>query len=116
MASKPRSRLRSWHERPGVSLGGKLLDKVGDQSGPAGLVGCAAAAAVVAVEILVEQNVVLEMRIGLKLFVGSENRPPSVGPPQERCDDRGAKLVGDLRRESAWCPDPVGHSSVRPSR
>src|ERR1700730_5799826 len=80
----------------GFLLRANLLDKVGDQSGPAGLVGCAAAAAVVAVEILVEQNVVLEMGIDLKLFVGAKNRAPSVRTPQKNPEDPTTQLVGNF--------------------
>lgn len=46
-----------------------VLDELGDERGPAGLMARAEAQAIVAVEILVEKDVVLEVRIGAEFFV-----------------------------------------------
>ena len=83
------------HERR-VVLSAKLANEIRDQSGPAGLVRGAAAAAIVAVEVFVEQDVVLEMGIGLKFFVVAENRAPAVGTAQEELDHAAAQFVRDL--------------------
>src|SRR5215813_14034478 len=74
----------------------QLADEVGDQSGPAGLVGCATAAAIVAVEVFMEQDVVFEMRVGLKFFVAAENRTSPVGTAQEDLEQPAAQFVRDL--------------------
>ena len=52
------------------------LDQLGDDSGPAGLVAGAQARAGVAVEVLVEKNVVSTVGIGLEFLGTSENGPP----------------------------------------
>src|SRR5262249_27416470 len=56
-----------------------LRDQVCHKTGPAGLVRSAAPASIVAVKALMEQDVVLEMRIGLELFICAENGPSTVG-------------------------------------
>ena len=56
----------------------ELGDHVGDQRAPAGLMRGAQPAAGVAVEVFVEQDVVLEVRIGLELVVVAEDRAPPV--------------------------------------
>src|SRR6516165_5286196 len=62
--------------------GSELIDKVGDEAGPAGLMRGAASAAIIAVEVFMKKDVILELRIHLKLFVISENRTSSVGTAQ----------------------------------
>ena len=56
----------------------ELGDHIGDQPAPAGLMRSAKPAAIVAIEIFVEQDVVLEMRIGLQLVGIAEDRAPPV--------------------------------------
>ena len=92
----------------------ELADQIGDQPGPAGLVGCATAPAIVAVEVFMEQDVVLEMRIGLKFFVAAENRTSTIGTAQEDLEQSAAQLVRYLLQRQLL-PDPVGHSNFRPS-
>src|SRR5205823_3777284 len=63
--------------RAGWSFGARLTwpeDEVGDQAGPAGLVGGTEAAAVVAVEVLVERHQVMPARVGLKRLRIAEHR------------------------------------------
>src|SRR5271169_144084 len=79
-----------------LSLRGELADQVGNQSGPTGLVRSAAAAAVVAVKVLVEEDIILEIGIGLKLFIGPENRTSAVGAAEKELDEAVAQLIGDL--------------------
>src|SRR5262245_19738723 len=55
-----------------------LLKKLGDQAGPAGLMAGANAPAVVAVEILVEQDQVAPVRIALEPLVLAVHRTPPV--------------------------------------
>src|SRR5262249_43725293 len=43
-----------------------------------------------------KQNVVLEMRIGLKFFVAAENRAPAVCAAQKKLEQAPAQLVRDL--------------------
>src|SRR6185503_10518241 len=56
----------------------------------------AAAAAVVAVEVLVEQDVVLEVGIRLKFLVAAEDGAPPVRSAPEELEQAAAQLVGDL--------------------
>ena len=53
------------------------LDELGDESGPARLVTGAQPGAVVAVEVLVEEDVVAPMRIGLELLAAAVDRAPA---------------------------------------
>ena len=56
-----------------------LLDELGDQSGPAGLVARADPGAVVAVEVFVEWDQITPVRVVLEFFRAAENRsPPSL--------------------------------------
>src|SRR5258705_3920445 len=54
------------------------IDKRGHGAGPAGLMACADPSAIVAVEILIEENAVLPERIVLEFLVAAEYRSPSV--------------------------------------
>src|SRR4051812_46982695 len=56
----------------------------------------ATAAAIVAVKVLVKQEVVLEVGIRLKLFVAAEDGAPPVRTAPEQLEQAAAKLVGDL--------------------
>ncbi len=71
-------------------------DGVGDDAGPAGLVGGTQAGAVVAVEVLVEQQVVLPGRVGLEPLDAAEAGPAAVGADQEDRDQALAQVLGDL--------------------
>jgi hypothetical protein len=66
------------------------------KTGPAGLVRSAAPASIVAVKVLVEQDVVLEMRVGLELFICAENGPSTVGAAAKQVDEALAEFIGDL--------------------
>ena len=90
-------------------------DDVGDQAGPAGLVRRAQPGAVVAVEVLVEHQVVLPRRVVLQALDPAEARPPPVGADQEDRDQPLAQVVRRSRRAAAVCPDPVGYSTVKSS-
>src|SRR5262245_55939933 len=79
-----RNRFRG--RRVSIRLFRELADQVGNEPGPTGLVRCATAAAIVAVEIFVKQDVVLEMGIGLKFLVAAENRAPAVAPAQKKLE------------------------------
>src|SRR5262245_51359177 len=74
----------------------QLADQVGDQGAPSRLVRGAETAAGVAIVIFVEQEVVLEVRIGLHLLVAAEDRSPSVAVAPEDVDQAAPQLVGDL--------------------
>ena len=69
-------------------------DHVGDQAGPPGLVEGADRGAVVAVEVLAEDQVVLPGRIGLHLLGPAEAGPPPVRVPGEQ-RDQPVLQVGD---------------------
>src|SRR5215471_5090084 len=87
---------------PGGRRAGKTLsivqfgDHVGDQGAPAGLVRGAEPAAGVAVVVFVEQDVVLEMRIGLHLLVTAEDGAASLVVAPEDVDEASAQFVGNL--------------------
>ena len=70
---------------------GTAADDVGDHAGPARLVGRAEAGAVVAVEVLVEDEVVLPRRVVLQPLDAAEARPPTVGPAQRTAQMRRAR-------------------------
>ena len=70
----------------------KVFDQAGDDTGPPGLVAGSDAGAVVAMEILVEQQVIAPIGIALKFFGTAENRSPSGFIAQK---DRG-EAIGDL--------------------
>ena len=71
-------------------------DGVGDDPGPAGLMRSAQAGAVVAVEVLVEDQVVLPRRVVLEPLDPAEAGPPAVGADQEDGDEALAQVLGDL--------------------
>ena len=60
-----------------------LLQQLRNQSGPSGLMTRAQTRAIVSVKEFVEQNVVAEMRVGLKEFVAVVDGPPAVRSRQE---------------------------------
>src|SRR5262245_4255905 len=63
-----------------------LLKELGHKPGPAGLVAGAEAGASLAVEVLVEEDEVLPVRIRLERLEAAVHRPASVGTAEE---DRG---------------------------
>ena len=67
----------------GVGLAAAGLQEFGDGPGPAGLVGRAEPAAGVAVEILVEEEVIPKMGVGLEFLVLAEYGAPAVGVPKK---------------------------------
>src|SRR6266540_7303137 len=84
-----------------------LLNQLRDQAGPAGLMAGTNATAVVTVEVLVEQDQIAPVRIGLESFVRSVHRSASVGAAQE-----GARQPArDLR-----CHFGQRHPATRPRR
>ena len=72
------------------------LEELGYQACPAGLVRRAHAATAVAVEVLVEECVVAEMRITRQLVVLVEDRPPATFVGQEDARQAPRQLVGNL--------------------
>src|SRR5262245_35876462 len=78
----------------------QLGDHVGDQGTPARLVRSAQTATGIAIEVLVKEEVVPEVRVGLKFLVVAENRTPPVLVAPEDVDHPAAKLVSDLLHRS----------------
>ena len=70
--------------------------------------------AVVAVEVLVEEQVVLPRGVALQPFDPAEARPPAVRSDQEKRDQTLPEVGADRRRRQ-WRPEPVGYSSVNSS-
>src|SRR5262249_25485078 len=68
----------------------------GDDAGPAGLVAGPEAGPVVAVEVLVEQDEVPPVRVGLELLGAAVDRAATVVVPQEDARRSTADLLGDL--------------------
>ena len=89
-------------------------DQLGDETRPAGLMARAEPGAVVAVEVLVEEDVVLPGRVGLEPLDPAEARPPSVLADEEERDQPLAEVGGDLV-ERELLPEPVGYSTLRSS-
>src|SRR5262245_46637471 len=105
-------RFRAFDARAGLIR--ELRDQVRDQSGPAGLVRCATATAIVAVEVFMEQDVVLEMRIGLKFFVAAKTGRLPSGPRRKILSSRRHSSFA-ISSSVSMTPEPVGHSILRPS-
>jgi len=74
----------------------QLVNKVGDEPGPARLVRRAAPAAIVAVEVFVEEDVVLEIGIALELPILSKDRAPAVGVTTKNVYEATRQLVSDF--------------------
>src|ERR1700681_4549691 len=89
---------RSAHRIPLLAA---LLQQLGDEGGPAGLVAGAHACAVVPVEIFIEQGIVLKVRIGLVFFVSAKNRPPALVVAQEDSRKTPRKLSRHLAQGNA---------------
>ncbi len=84
-----------------------LLQQLGHQAGPAGLVAGAEAAAGVAVEVLVEQEVIAEVGVVLEQLDVAEDRPAPVGVAQEEPRQPPRQLVGTSSIVT-FRPEPVG--------
>src|SRR5207249_7354539 len=91
-----------------------MVYKVGDEPGPARLVRSAAAAAIVAVEIFVEEDVVLEIGVGLQLCILSENGTPPVSTAKKKLYEAATQLISDFverehnsRSSRAVDPQPI---------
>src|SRR5437879_7739610 len=74
----------------------ELVDHGGDQSSPARLVRRAQPATGVAVEVLVEEDVIAEVGILPHLLRGAEERPAAVRPRHEDTQETPGQLVGHL--------------------
>ena len=73
----------------------QVLDQLGHQAGPTGLVAGADPAPVVSMKILVEQDVILEV-LALELGMRAQGWPPAVRLGFEDRDQPARQLVGDL--------------------
>ena len=71
-------------------------DHVRDDSRPARLMRSAEPGAVVAVEVLAEENVVLPRRVGLHLLDPAEAGSSAVLPDEEQRDEPAADVIPDL--------------------
>ena len=91
------------------------LQELGDQAGPAGLVRGAHAAAGVAVEIFVEQDVILEMRVGLRVWDDISRRAAGRPSPCKNNFVEAAREFVGHRNEGDEFPEPVGHSILKSS-
>src|SRR3954469_4115779 len=72
-------------------------DQVGHEPGPAGLVRGAEAHAGVAVEVLVERDLVVPRRVALEQLVAAEHGAAAVPVVEEDAREPRGQLVGDLR-------------------
>ena len=77
---------------------GQLTYEVGDEAGPARLVRRAAPAAIVAVEVFVEEDVVLEIGIALELSIPSEDGAPAVGVTTKNVYEAATQLVSNFAK------------------
>src|SRR5215831_14538627 len=74
------------------------IEPTGDEPRPSGLVAGAEARAIVAVEILVKEDVVLPVRILLELLTPSVKRAAPILVPQENARKPPANLLGDFEQ------------------
>src|SRR5213596_3707724 len=82
-------------ENPGWLLAA-LLEKLGDEAGPARLVARADAGAGVAVEVLVEEDQVAPVGVALELLRPAVDRAPTVPAPEEDPREPSRELGGHL--------------------
>src|SRR5574341_87759 len=73
-----------------------LLEELGHETRPAGLVAGADPGPVVAVEVLVEEDQVLPVGVGLELLCAPVDRPPAVGPLHEDARQAAGQLGRDV--------------------
>ena len=88
---------RPWCARLVVWLGikpAKVFDQTADNPGPSGLMAGPDAGAVVAMEVLVKQQVVVPIRITLKFFGTTVHRPTAAFVAQKNPN----QAIGDLMR------------------
>src|ERR1700722_815021 len=88
------TRLVGWLRRR--SLQRQLVDQVRDQPGPASLMRSTTPAPVVTMKILLKQDVVLEVRVGLEFLALSKDRPPAVSPTSKQLHQTAAQFIGDF--------------------
>src|SRR3954468_18733419 len=81
---------------PATGMLALLLDELGDQSRPAGLVARAESRAGVGVEVLVEQHVAAPVRVVLEGRLLAEDCAPPSRIGHEDLDQPPRKLAGDL--------------------
>src|SRR5690348_15627578 len=94
MSSASSLRMASRNCREGTSFSA-LLEKLGDEAGPAGLMTGAKAGAVVAMEVFIKQNQVAPMRITLKEFCAAGDRAAAGAIAQKDM----YQAAGNLRRD-----------------
>ena len=80
------------------------LDQLCDHTGPTGLMTGPEARAVIAVEVLVEKDVILPMGIGLEFLHAAVHRPPAGFIPQEDPLPDDWLFHGRPRTDSSICP------------
>src|SRR5580765_1299576 len=76
----------------------KHIERARYDSGPAGLVAGSQPGAIVPVEVFVEQNVVLPVRIVLELLSSAVYRPSAVGIAEENARQPASKLFSHLEQ------------------
>src|SRR2546427_8256826 len=91
----------------------ELVDHGGDQSSPPRLVRRAQPATGVAVEVLVEEDVIAEVRILPHLLRGAESGRPPSGPGTKIRRRRRDSSLATSPSDSNF-PEPVGHSTLKP--
>ena len=89
------------HNRPELVGPRRVEDQVGDERRPAGLVHRPEAGAVVAVEVLEEEEVVLPRRIRLEPLGPAVHRPAAVGAGEPDRDERSARSRATRRASAA---------------
>src|SRR6266849_5408137 len=80
------------------------LDQFGNQACPAGLVARPQPSAVVSVEVLVEQDVILPLRAGLEFLRASIHRRPARLIAQEAFESTDWQFLVPLQTDSSFCP------------
>src|SRR5258708_9689050 len=106
-----------------LSLFMHLRDHIGDQPAPTRLVRRAQPASSLAVEIFMEQDVVLEVRVRLHLLLATEDRTPSLVVAPEDIRQTTLQLIGDLfqaQHSSGSCgvfePKAVAEEFIEPAQ
>ena len=75
---------------------GLLLNELGDQACPAGLMAGANAGPIVPMKVFIEEDKIAPVRVALEAVFGAEDGPSPVAVAQEEAYETARQLVGDL--------------------
>ena len=69
------SRIAATRQPTLLGVGGEVVDQIGHQATPSGLVASADASPIVAVEVLIKQQIIFPVGVALKGLLATKDRP-----------------------------------------